>query len=56
MISRGEPAPEYCHPDHRDKTKTKHIADIVKRYVTECLPGVHPEYSIVEPYIYTVRI
>ena len=54
MMSRGEPAPEYCHPDDRDKCSRDEVARIIKDYVKTRLPGVDPDPSIIEPCIYTV--
>ena len=54
MVTRGEPAPFYCHPDERDEHSTQTMVDIVSRYIAGHYPGVATKPSIVEPCMYCV--
>ncbi|XP_008306884.1 peroxisomal sarcosine oxidase [Cynoglossus semilaevis] len=41
-------------PDQRDKQTDRSDIDILRRYITRCIPGLHPEPAVVESCMYTV--
>lgn len=49
-LHKGSPA----DPDHRDRQTARWDIDILKQYVSRCLPGLEPEPAIVESCLYTL--
>lgn len=43
-------------PDYRDLQMDTSDIDILKRYVSRCIPGLVPEPAVVESCMYTVRV